>query len=142
MWDKERCCQMLGIPVTLGYLKSEGARGSTRIMTRNIVIDVDSKDDDRVWIHEIAHALLHFKKAEAVKEVNPILYALDEIQADTVAYLVGRVLGVENTEYKKYIGMYIAQLPVAMRGDFINSQKNILIKIARQILTAGGYYGK
>ena len=141
MWDKERACNMLSIPYRVKEMP-KAIGGYMNLYDRYIHINPDKADDDRVWAHEIAHAMLHFQHAEAARGADPIANAYAEIEADTVAYIVTCTLGLENKSYIRYIRTFMRNVPVrVIYGIILDDAKwNKLKQTAELILRAGGYY--
>lgn len=142
MWDRERACKMLSIPYKV-YNMSDRVGGYSNLKNRYIHISTKYKDNDRVWIHEIAHTLCHFQHMESAAGVDINNNAYAEMEADTVAYIVCRVLGIENTDYKDYMKVFMSRLPLAKQtASALDNKLNNIKKTAVLILNAGGYYGK
>lgn len=140
MWDKYKACDNLGIPYKV-YDMTKAIGGYTELKDRFIHINKSNESDDRVWAHEIAHALFHFKKLESAFGIDKELNAIAEIEADTTAYIVTQVLGQENAEYLGYIEHFLQSIPLSKLNEtLINDRLNTIIEKASLILTAGGYY--
>lgn len=141
MWDKERACRMLSIPYRV-YDMPDFIGGYTHMVDRYIHINPKKADDDRVWAHEIAHAMLHFQQAESAAGVDPTLNAYAELEADTVAYIVTTALGLENKDYIRYIRKFMRNVPISkIYGVIMDDTKWLKLKqTATLILQAGGYY--
>ena len=143
MWDKFRACKMLAIPYRV-YDMPEAIGGYSHLMDRYIHINPKQANDDRVWAHEIAHTLLHFQSVESAAGADKTKNAHAELEADTVAYIVTCVLGLENKDYTRYIRKFIRNIPVReIYGIIIDDAKwKKIEQTARLILQAGGYYGE
>jgi len=140
MWDRKRACKNLGIPFRITEL-DEGTKGSFNLAHRFIHIDTKSAEDDRVWIHEIAHTLLHFQNYEAAAVIGRTdLNAMAELEADTVAYITAKVIGKEDRQdYLKYVKMFMSRLPIHKQsGDVLQQRMPELVKLVKLILNAGG----
>ena len=141
MWDKFQACKMLGIPYKI-YDMPDYIGGYTELKHRYIHINPKKADDDRVWAHEIAHALLHFQNFESARGADPRLNAYAELEADTVAYIVTRTLGLENKDYFRYIRKFMRNIPICeIYGTIISKERLTKLKeSAILILKSGGYY--
>lgn len=141
MWDKYRACSNLGIPYKV-YAMPKEIGGYSELQNRYIHISPDKKDDDRVWAHEIAHTLCHFRNVKAAAGRDITLNALAEMEADTIAFVVCSVLGcADKKEYNKYMEVFISRLPLAMQTTKVIDEKlEYIKKQAVIILAAGGYY--
>lgn len=139
MWDQYKACENLALPYSIRELP-KNIGGFMNVQDRYVVIRADEVDNKRVWIHEMAHALLHYQNFEALGAVNKIKNALNEIQADTVAYVVCRVLGLENNDYINYCASFSNVLPLSCKGHLLDNQVELIKNTAIQILNAGGYY--
>ena len=141
MWDKYKACNNLGIPYKV-YPMPKEIGGYSELVHRFIHINPNQKDDDRVWAHEIAHTLCHFRNTRAAAGKDSTLNALAEIEADTIAFVVCSVLGcAKEQDYVKYMEVFISRLPLSMQTKKVIDEKlNYIKKEAVIILTAGGYY--
>lgn len=140
MWDRRKACKNLGIPVRLVSI-ADGVEGASNLQHRYIHIDPEHAEDDRVWIHEIAHTLLHFQRFETAAVIGSTEQnAVAELEADTVAYIAAKVIGKEDRQdYLKYIKMFMSRLPVHKQsGDVLKQRMPELIKMVKLILNAGG----
>lgn len=143
MWDKYRACKNLGIPYRIIDM-DDNVGGYSQLKDRFIHINKSWADKDRVWIHEIAHTLLHFQKFESAAGGNSEKNAMAELEADTVAYITAKVLGKEDRQdYLKYVKMFMSRLPVyEQSGSVLDNRMPELLKLVKIILNAGGYiYG-
>ena len=145
MFNPRICAKNLGIPVRVQDTP-EGTGGYTNMTNRCIVINKDQKDDTRVWVHEIAHALLDYRSHEdAVRvTINKHIYARSEICADTTAFMVCTVLKCAKVdEYLKYMRHYISQLTIEQQNKkYLKELIPICKDAARRILITGGYYNE
>ena len=141
MWDKYRACKMLSIPYRVQDMP-EFIGGYSHLADRYIHINPSKADDDRVWAHEIAHTMLHFQHIESSFAMDKTLNAYAEIEADTVAYIVTRTLGLENKDYTRYIRKFMRNVPIRVIYDIIldDTKWNKIKQTAKLILQAGGYY--
>ena len=143
MWNKYLACKNLGIPYRIIDMDNH-VGGYSQLKDRFIHINKSWADKDRVWIHEIAHTLLHFQNFAASVGGNAELNAMAELEADTVAYIAAKVIGKEDREvYLKYVKMFMGRLPVLKQsGDVLDARMPELLKLVKIILNAGGYiYG-
>lgn len=141
MWDKYRACKMLSIPYKV-YPLNEAVGGYANLVDRYIHISEDKKDDDRVFIHEISHILLHFQNVETAVGMDKTKNAIAEIEADTTAFVVCSVLGIaDQKDYRKYITLFVKSLPKELQNaDVINNSLKKIKEAAIIILNAGGWY--
>ena len=142
MWDKEKACKMLGIPYKV-YDMDNKIGGYSNLKDRYIHINTKFKDDNRVWIHEIAHTLCHFTKYDSAIGASISNNAYAEMEADTVAYVVCLVLGITTPDYKAYMRAFMGRLPLAKQtAEALDNKLDSIKKTAVLILNAGGYYGR
>lgn len=143
-WDRYQACKILGIPVRVyEHLHDENVLGSNNLYFRCIHIRKDHENDDRVWIHELAHAMLHFRKYEVAAVIgDQVKNAMAELEADTVAYIVAKTLGCEDRkDYLKYMTMFMSRIPADMQSvNILDERMPYLLKTADLILKSGGYY--
>lgn len=143
MFDPRICTKNLGIPVRVSATPV-GTGGYTNMLTRCIVINPDQAEDTRVWVHEIAHALLDYSDIKEATHLalNDHIRAKAEICADTTAFIVCSILGcAKQDEYRRYMKHYIGELKTdQMTEEFINDLMPRCKDAAYRILIAGGYY--
>lgn len=142
MWDKIQACKLLSIPYRVINM-DKYIGGYTAIGDRFIHINESMQDDDRVWIHELAHAVLHFKQFSTAAGLgDKTANAHAELEADTVAYVVTTTLGLENKDYIRYIRSFMHNIPIReIYGTILNEADwNKIKQTALLILQAGGYY--
>lgn len=140
-WDKFRACKMLGIPYRIVDLGDE-IGGFSELRFRFIKINKKDQDNDRVWVHELAHTLLHFQKVEAAAGQNARLNAMAELEADTVAYIACKKLGCEDRKtYLNYMKVFMSRLPAHEQTPHVlDARMPKLLNIVNIILKSGGYY--
>jgi Zn-dependent peptidase ImmA (M78 family) len=145
MFDPLRCAKNLGIPVRIGATP-EGTGGYTNMTNRCIVINKALKDDTRVWVHEIAHALMDYRDPKDAMHVaaHKHIYAKSEICADTTAFMVCVVLKCADKQtYLNYMENYIGQLTLKdFNRKFLKELIPTCVETARKILITGGYYNE
>lgn len=137
-WDKDKACKRLGIPYRIVEMGKE-VGGFSELNKRYIKINERDKDKTRVWVHELAHTLLHFKNIEAAAGRDMKLNAIAELEADTVAYIVCKVLGCEDrAEYLSYVKCFTARIPANEQSvSILDERMPKLLNIVNIILKAG-----
>lgn len=145
MWDKVRACRLLCIQYQIkDNVGGDSTLGFTERKYKHIVIKSSEKNNDRVWAHEIAHALLHTGKDLRNKE-GAEFRGMVELEADTVSFFVMSAIGKEDKNtYKNYVRSFMSLLPEdKLNSDYINQRMEKLKNTAKLILKAGGYkYGE
>ena len=143
MWNAKLACKNLGIPFRISdSLEGKGALGASNLAHRYIHIIPSHENDDRVWIHEIAHTMLHFQHYEAAAGIGDTeLNARAELEADTVAYITAKVLGKEDRQdYLTYVKMFMGRIPLLEQsGNILDERMPELLNMVKLILNAGGY---
>lgn len=136
MWDPKQACDYLNIPYRV-YAMDKNIGGYSELQHRYIHINQTKEKDLRVWAHEIAHTMIHFQDYQGAVSGDTEKNAVNEIEADTIAYIITTVLGLENTSYMEYLKAFMSRLPLgALSLDIQKLKKNAML-----ILQAGGYYG-
>ena len=94
-----------------------------------IKISNQYNDNEKICIllHELAHHKLHFGK-----EKLPV--KLQELEAETISFMCGKVLGIDNFGAKKYIEEYYDENP----ADEIKNRAGKLVKCSEEILNELG----
>ncbi len=137
-WDKFRACKMLGIPYRIVDMTKE-IGGFSELRQRFIKINKLQENEDRVWIHELAHTLLHFQHIEGAAGRDQVLNAIAEIEADTVAYITCRILGcADRADYLNYMRVFFSRIPAHKQ---FKPRMPKLLETVYLILKSGGYYG-
>lgn len=140
-WDKKRACKMLNIPVRVVDMNKQ-IGGLSELNKRFILINTNDENKDRVWVHEIAHTLLHFQNTAAAAGRDQRLNAIAELEADTVAYIACKKIGCENREeYTNYVTAFMSRLPAeSLTEQVLDERMPKLLNIVKIILKAGGYH--
>jgi len=138
MWDKHKACKMLGIPYRIVGLGEE-VGGFSELNYRFIVINQKDADETRVWVHELAHTLLHFKNLKAAAGHDTKLNAIAELEADTVAYIACKKIGCEDRQsYLDYVKMFMSRIPAEQQSaNILDERMPLLLDIVRVIVNAG-----
>ena len=112
--------QEKGITVTEMVLE-----GETQGVSKGGVIEIDPAAGTKTLIHEIAHELMHRD------EDRPISSAIRELEAEAVAFVVGRHFGLEATGSPNYIALHGANAPTLMEHleKIIDTTSQIIIAV-------------
>ena len=140
-WDRIRACKMLGIPYRIVDMDKDTG-GFSNLMDRYIKINKECANDDRVWVHELAHTILHYQYVEAAAGRDQRLNAMAELEADTVAYIACKKLGCEDRKtYLNYMKVFMSRLPAhEQTPNVLDARMPKLLNIVNIILKSGGYY--
>lgn len=144
MWNQLQACKNLGIQYRVTELDGPTTLGASNLAGRFIHIKPGYEKDKRVWIHEIAHTLLHFGRFEVAAGIgDECENAKAELEADSVAYMTCKVLGIEDRQdYLSYVKMFMSRIPVLEQsGNILDKRMPELVNLVKLILNAGGYYG-
>jgi len=77
------------------------AKGYCSFAEEKIVVKRDMSESQTVktLLHEMAHAELHDRKTRPTPEANALGRRTEEVEAESIAYMVGSYLGIDSSEY-------------------------------------------
>lgn len=116
-----------------------GANGVTNFKTREIQIryDVDDAQAVKSLTHELGHVLLH---APETDEPQLVCAGTREVEAESVAYLVAAVHGIDTTSYTFPYVAHWAYAPAAAEhvpmADIVTKTGTRVMDAAHQLITA------
>lgn len=89
-----RCAREFGFAVEFGAVDLGSANGVCSHAAKSIRVaaNLEPAQEAKTLAHEIAHAILHGPTFEGGREVA-------EIEAESTAYVVGQILGIDSAEY-------------------------------------------
>lgn len=120
----------LGIKVTKGDAK-RGEKGFSAGDHINISSDVSGAGRLSVMVHEITHELMHWKKTSIYYIDNgqgKESYALGELQAESVSYVVLKHYGIPASHHATYLALWKAN------KEKIQNNLEIISKVAQFII--------
>lgn len=117
-------------PVPVGFEKMKRANGYFHIEEKRIAIKdgMSEQQTIKTLIHEISHAILHDKENGSEKDANG---NTREIQAESVAYTVCSILGLDTSDYS--FG-YVAGWSKDKEAKELNASMEVIRKTAKQII--------
>jgi hypothetical protein len=138
LWDGLAArAKAAGFAVSLVSSAAEirGANGVTDFSTRTVSVraDMDPAAQVKTLSHELAHALLHAPPSQAGTPLaDPPNRGLAEVEAESVAYLIGAAHGMDTTGYSlPYVASWAGGAdPAAV----VRASAERVISIARDVL--------
>jgi hypothetical protein len=113
--------ESLGIKVIVEDLSAIGAQG----MSSGKKITLDPAAGTKTLIHEITHEMLHQNRKAITQSRQEV-----ELEAEAVAYVVARALGMDNLKSPNYLAIWEAD------SEKIMDRFDIIHKTSQHILTA------
>ncbi len=98
--------------------------GETQGVSKGGSIEIDPSAGTKTLIHEIAHEMMHRKND------RPLSASIRELEAEAVAYVVGKYFGLEGLSSPNYIAIHGATL------DLIMEHFERIKKIVTMIITS------
>ncbi|MCX6083288.1 MAG: ArdC-like ssDNA-binding domain-containing protein [Chloroflexi bacterium] len=98
--------------------------GETQGVSKGGIIEMDIEAGTKTLIHEIAHEMMH-RNAD-----RPVEHTIRELEAESVAYVVGKHLGLEGLCSPNYVALHGAT------SEMILTHLERIRKTATEIITA------
>jgi hypothetical protein len=116
----------------LGIAETPMPRGKRGEATENVIYlqeGMDSVDRTNVLIHEWGHEILHFGPGRSLIAAVDLPKAVEECQAESVAYVVSHFLGIENQFSRDYLLHYGNTVETVLKNmDVIQKTSHYMIQ--------------